>query len=485
MSKPLNRTTAQTPLVYPERIVQFGGGNFLRAFVDWMVEKLNTETDFGGSVVIVKPTPHGDYAALEKQDGLFHVALHGLQDGQLVTERQLITCVSRSVHPYQNYDAYLAIARQPELRFIVSNTTEAGIAFNADDTVDAQPPDSFPAKLTQFLYHRYQHFAGQADKGCIILPCELIDANGAQLKQVILQYVESWKLDSDFVAWLDTANVFCNTLVDRIVTGFPQQEREAEALQAIGYDDRVLVEGEQYHSWIIEAPDWIRDEFPVQRCDLNVKIVHDLTPHRTVKVRILNGAHTSMVPIGYLLGLESVREAIENPALGVFIQQLIFDEVIPYLDVDVPETELTAFANDVMNRFRNPFLHHRLLSIALNSVSKFKTRLLPSLIAFVEKQEQPPERIVFALAALLRFYQGEWQGQPIPLQDDDDIITRLQIIWQSDMSLTEKVTALLQDEASWGMDLAAIDGLVERVTQDITRIEADGVRAVLETLAQG
>lgn len=477
MPQSLNRKTANAQSHYPERIVQFGGGNFLRAFVDWIVEILNEETGFNSSVVIVKPTPHGSYDPIDAQDGLFYVQLHGIQAGELITERKLITCVRRTVNPYEVYHAYLELARQPEIRFIVSNTTEAGITFTADNRPDDAPPDSFPGKLTAFLYERYQHFQGDASKGCIILPCELIEQNGSRLQEIVLRYAELWRLEPSFAEWVNEHNHFCNTLVDRIVTGFPQ-ERSQAIVDEIGFEDHLLVEGEQYHSWIIEAPATLQHEFPVHQTALNVKIVDDSALYREMKVRILNGAHTAMVPVGYLLGLATVREVIEHPTMGQWVHNLLFEEVIPSLDL--PGLDVRQFAREVMDRFRNPFIQHRLVSIALNSTSKFKVRLLPSLIAYHSRFDELPPRVVMALAALIRFYKGEWAGEVIPLNDDAAVMDWFREVWNSGKSMPDIAAAVLRNDNLWGQDLSLIDGLVDRLSDDLFNIERDGILPMIE-----
>lgn len=479
MLSPLNRQSIPPHVTYPERLVQFGEGNFLRAFIDWIVEHLNEQTGFASSVVIVAPIPGDGYKRINEQQGLYHVQLHGLLEGELVTQRKLITCVNRAISPYDDYRAFLAIAEQPEIRFIVSNTTEAGIAFVPDDRLQDTPPSSFPGKLTAFLYHRYQHFSGDMDKGCIILPCELIDRNGDQLKACVHQYADLWQLEPGFRTWLEASHVFCNTLVDRIVPGFPHTRAE-QALNELGFDDRLLVEGEQYHSWIIESPDpeRVKHELPVLQSNLNIRVVDDLTPYRNLKVHILNGAHTAMVPMGHLLGVNTVREGIEHPVLGQFIMALIMDEVLPTMDF--PEAELTAFAQSVFQRFQNPFIHHRLLTIALNSISKFKTRVLPSLKLYTYRQQRLPRRIVFALAALIRFYKGEWQGNPIPVNDDPAVMAWFRQSWDSVVSLPPFVTSVLQNESLWGEDLTRIDGLVELTSRYLERMETDGIARVIE-----
>jgi tagaturonate reductase len=469
----LNRQTVPVDKHFPERIVQFGGGNFLRGFVDWIVEQMNAQTDFAGSVVIVKPTPHGSYAGLDAQNGLFHVRLTGGEAGSPVTQTTLVTCVSRTVNPYSDYDAFLNLARQPAVRFIVSNTTESGITYDPAIRFEDQPSESFPAKLTAFLYERYRHFLGDAAYGCVVLPCELIERNGAQLKEMLLRYAELWQLAPGFISWLDQSCTFCNTLVDRIVSGFPQGDSAAIS-ESLGCEDRLLVEGEQYHSWVIEAPAWLAREFPVHQTDLNVKIVDDVRPYHALKVRILNGAHTSMVAPGLFLGLDSVRQAIEHPVLGQFIRDLVYDEIVPSLDL--PEAQ--PFADAVLLRFQNPFLHHRLASIAQNSLSKFKARLLPTLLVSAQRGKLPA-RIALVFAALIRFYSGEWRGVSLPVSDDPTQMAWLRQLWESGVSKREIAARTLSNDSLWGINLTEIPGLTERVSGCLGEMEVDTVEKLL------
>jgi len=481
MTQLLNKQTVSNIDTYPERVVQFGGGNFLRAFVDWIIEILNEETDFASSVVLVKSTA-GTYDALDQQDGLYHTLLQGIQAGELVEESKLITCVNRTLYPYEDFESYLDLARQPDIRFVFSNTTEAGITFVDSDKVTDAPPSSFPAKLTLFLLERYRHFDGASDKGCIIIPTELIVDNGKTLREIILQYADLWSLDSSFIEWVKLHNVFCNTLVDRIVTGFPKGNAE-QVFKSLGYKDNLLVAGEIYHSWIIEGDSTLLDEFPVAKTQtpLNVKIIDDASVYRTIKVRLLNGAHTSIVPIGYLLGIESVRESVEHPALGQFVQDLLKHEVIPSID-GVALEELQSFANDVIDRFRNPHIHHLLIAIALNSTSKFKERLLPSLLGYYTKTGQLPHRIVLAFSALIRFYKGDWQGETIPLKDDAQVLAWFKQQWDESDSVESLVTAVLQNVDLWGQDLSLIDGLFEQVSANIIAIDNDDLESKLVAL---
>lgn len=482
MTPLLSRRLLRRPKTRPDRIVQFGGGNFLRGFVDWVVEILNDETDFDSGIVLVKATP-GRYDALDRQDRLFTVWLRGLRAGEQIEQGRLITAVNRAVYPYQDFDSYLDIAKQAEIRFIFSNTTEAGIVYAASDALSDRPPASFPAKLTVFLHERYRHFDGAADKGCIIIPTELIVDNAAQLRQIILRYADLWRLEPDFAAWVNQHNLFCNTLVDRIVSGYPQADAE-RIFARLGYEDRLLTVGEIYHSWIIEAEPTLLDEFPIDQTStpLNVKIVADAAPYRTIKVRILNGAHTAMVPLGCLLGIESVRQALEHETLASFIQNLIFQEVIPAV-ADIPQAELESFARDVFDRFRNPHIHHHLLTIALNTSSKVKERLLPSLLAYLDLKGELPPRLLIALAGFICFYKGEWRGETIPLNDDALVLTWFEQQWaQVDagaLSIDGLVRAVLGNAQLWGMDLSQTAGLAARLAADVRAIEAGRLLTLL------
>lgn len=463
------------------RILQFGGGNFLRAFTDWMFQKLNEQTDFAGSIILVKPTPHGDYTALRKQDGLFHVLLNGIKDGELKEELSLVECVQKVIHPYNEWNEYLKSAEIPELRFIISNTTEAGIIFKGDDAkpVDSCPQE-FPAKLTYWLWHRYSHFKAADDKGCIILPLELIADNGQALKAAVLDYANSWQLEKKFIQWMQEHNTFCNTLVDRIVSGFPK-DRVPEIEAKTGAQDELLVAGELYHSWIIEAPESLAKELPFDQTDLQVKFASDLDIHRQIKVRILNGAHTSMVPVGLLAEVELVSEGINHPLIGGYIEHLLFQEVIPQISHE--EGELRQFAQDVIDRFKNTSIRHKLISIALNSSSKFKTRLLPSFWDYVKQKEQLPPHIVFAWAALICLYKGEWKGKQIELKDDPEVLAFFKEIWQKEtgdyQDLVEKV---LQRIDIWGKDLSEMSELKEALAGFVELIVKEGMEGALKQL---
>ncbi|PFO06872.1 altronate oxidoreductase [Bacillus sp. AFS076308] len=479
----LNRTTYKDYNTYPEKILQFGEGNFLRGFVDWQIQVLNEKTDFNGSVVVVQPRGSEKIDRINRQDGLFTLYLQGLKDGKPVNEHMVIDSISRGINLFTDYQDYLKLAASDELRFIISNTTEAGIVFDPDDKLEDRPQRSFPGKLTAFLYHRFLAFDGDVNRGCILIPCELIENNGGKLKEVVLKYASHWNLDSEFTAWIDQANTFCSSLVDRIVPGYPTDSIEEKTAE-IGFQDELMVVGEQYHLWAIEGPDSLKQELPVAGTGLNTLIVDDLTPFRTRKVRILNGAHTAMTPVAYLSGLDTVEEAVNDPEIGLFIKELIAEEIIPTFEGDLEE--LTLYAGDVLNRFANPFIKHYLMSISLNSISKFKTRNLPALLDYVAKNESLPKRMVFSLSSLIYFYHGKRGEEPIQLQDQPEIVQFFQAIWQQNedylVEAKELAEKVLSEQKLWEMDLASIPGLVDAVSTNLLQMEQKGVRKALKEL---
>ncbi len=453
----------------PLRVLQFGGGNFLRAFADWMIDVLNERTDFNGAVAVVKPTERGDYTELRAQEGLFTVVLDGIRQGRRVRERRVVTCVQRVIQPYTQRANFLATAEVPEMRFVISNTTEAGIRFREEPLPAQGMPTEFPAKLCLWLHHRFCHFAaagegGGRGRGCIVLPLELIEDNGEALRRCVLQYADHWELLPEFRQWVVEENYFCSSLVDRIVSGYPA-DWAAEIAAETGHDDPLLVAGEFYHSWVISAPEFVADELPFAKTNLNVTFTEHLAAYREIKVRLLNGAHTSIVPTGYLAGLDTVGQVMDDPRLSAYLEHVLYQEIIPSLDY--PEAALRRFAAEVLDRFRNPSIHHRLLDISLNSTTKFRTRLLPSLLDYQRKTGELPGGIVRALAALLRFYRGDRGGQPIPLRDAADRLAFFKQEWaqfgHGKQDLDALVGHVLARADWWGRDLNQIPGLTARV----------------------
>lgn len=479
MLKPLNRSTIGDTSARPVKVLQFGGGNFLRAFADWVIDVMNERTDFNGAVQIIQSVSQGTGKLINEQNGLYHVVINGIKNNKPFTETRLITSVTGAVNPDQDFAAFLKISENPDLEFVISNTTEAGIVFNENDRSLHDLPASFPGKLTVLLFHRYRFFQGDKNKALIIIPCELITKNGEELKKAVLQYAQLWKLPLEFKQWLDH-NTFCNTLVDRVVPGFPK-ETIREIQQSTGYDDKLVVMAEPFHLWVIEGPDHVRERFPADTAGLDVKFVSDHNPYRTRKVRILNGAHTALVPVAYLHGLRTVRESVEDNFTGTFIRKVIYDEIIPTLDL--PHEELKQFADDVIQRFQNPYIKHELITIALNSISKFKVRVVPSILEYQLRKKQLPKRLLFSLAALIRFYKGEWNGSIIPLQDTPDVIEFFKTAWASENSAKEIVEKVLSNTTLWGTDLTRIKGLVQAVSnylESVNRgelIKAEGLMA--------
>ncbi|QCJ71000.1 tagaturonate reductase [Providencia heimbachae] len=467
---------------FPTRIIQFGEGNFLRAFVDWIVDVLNEKTDLNAGITIIRPINTDFPPSLNCQDGLYTTLIRGLNEkGEKVSESRLIRSVNNEINVYKEHDSYLALAKDKNIQFVFSNTTEAGISYNPNDKIDDTPPISYPAKLTQLLFARFNHFNGDRDKGWVIIPCELIDYNGEALKEIILRYALEWKLPKAFVEWIETANTFCSTLVDRIVTGYPRDEIES-IQQELGYQDEFVDTAEYFYLFVIQGPDWLAQKLCLDKYPMNVHIVDDIKPYKERKVAILNGAHTAMVPIAWLCGLNTVGQAMEDKDVKLFIEKLLNDDIIPVLDL--PEAELRTFADAVTGRFQNPYIQHQLLSIALNSMTKFKTRLLPQLMAGIH-QGYVSERLCFALAALLIFYRGQRSGEVYPLQDDEIWLTRFAQLWPKvgdSISSKEFVSTVLSDKKHWEQDLSQNEELVDKVSKQIDAILNQGMRAALNKL---
>jgi len=411
-----------------EKIIQFGEGGFLRGFVDWMLQEVNEKTDFDGNVVVVQPIEHGMCDKLTEQNCVYTHVMRGLENGEATVKSKIIDVISRCIKPYDNYDEYLNLSKNPDLRFIVSNTTESGIAYDKNDKLTDTPPKSFPAKITALLYKRFE----LGLRGFIFLPCELIDKNGETLKSIILKIADDNKLGEDFKSWVENENTFCNTLVDRIVTGYPKDEKID-----LPYTDNMLNTSEIFHLWVIEGPKAILDEIPLDKIGLNIIVTDNLQMYRTRKVRILNGAHTSMIPYAMLEGIETVKDCMENKKMNEFLNKCVFDEIIPTLDL--PKEELLSYANDVFERFSNPFIKHLCASISLNSVSKFKVRVLPSLLEYIKRCGKMPENLILSLYKLIEFYK---KGTPT---DDEAIIK-----FMKEKSIKE----ILANKDFWDEDLS-------------------------------
>lgn len=461
----------------PERVLQFGEGNFLRAFADDFIDQMNERAGFDAKVVLVQPRGGHPEAAdrFSEQDGLYTLILRGRENGEAVERTRVISCVSRCLDPKRDWEKLLACAHNPQLRFIISNTTEAGIVFDPACRAEDAPPSSFPAKLTRFLHERWQ----RGLPGLIILSCELIDHNGDELKRCVGEYVKLWALGDAFAAWLEGENVFCSTLVDRIVTG--GAKGDAPALwEKFGFEDQLIDTGEVFAAWVIEGPQSLKDELPFEKAGLPIQVVDDVTPYKQRKVRILNGAHTSMVLGAYLAGKNIVRDCMQDGAIRAFLNKAMFEEIIPTLDL--PAEELRSFAASVIDRFDNPYIDHQLLDIALNSASKWKARVMPSLTEYVRRTGALPRCLSFSLAAFIAFYtKGEREGTAYPVRDDP---------WVLDFFAAHKgdspaalARAVVDDERLWDGELTKIPGLTEAVAAALERVEAVGMYEAMKECA--
>jgi len=407
-----------------EKVIQFGEGGFLRGFVDWMLQIANEKTDFDGKVVVVQPIKDGLCDVLRAQN---HVYTHICRGKEGVLTKK-IDVISRAVKPYDEFDDYIALASNPDFRFIVSNTTEAGICFDASNKLSDRPANSFPGKLTQLLYKRYELGLG----GFVFLPCELIEKNGQTLKECILKYADLWELGDGFKSWIEKDNIFTNTLVDRINTGYPKDE-----VIDVGFDDKLINTSEYYHLWVIQGYNDLFSELPLDKCELNVILTDNLDIYRTRKVRILNGAHTSLVPFALLLGFDTVKSCMDSEKMLTHIKRCVFNEIIP--TIQMPKHELVEYAQNVLTRFANPYIKHYLSSISLNSVSKFKVRVLPSILEYIKKYYEAPKTLMLSFGMLIEFYRTD-------MPNDDPAVM--------EFMKTATVDEILANTALWGQDLS-------------------------------
>lgn len=477
--KALNKETAQKN-IRPEKVIQFGEGNFLRAFVDWIIFNMNEKTDFNGSVVVVQPIEKGMIDMLNGQDCLYHVNLQGLDNGEPVNSLTKIDVISRALNAYTQNDEFMHLAEQPEIRFVISNTTEAGIAFDPSCKLTDKPASSYPGKLTQLLYHRYEYFKGDMTKGLIVFPCELIFLNGHKLKECILQYIELWNLGEDFKNWFLNACGVYATLVDRIVPGFPR--KEIDGIKAkLGYDDNMVVQGEFFHLWVIEAPAEIANEFPADKAGLNVLFVPSEEPYHERKVTLLNGPHTVLSPVAYLSGVNIVRDACQHPVIGKYINKVMYEELMETLNL--PKEELQKFAGDVLERFVNPFVDHQVTSIMLNSFPKYETRDLPGLKTYLARKGELPKGLVLGLAAIITYYKGgvREDGAEIVPNDAPEIMALLKDLWAT--GNTRKVAeGVLAEESIWKSNLNEIPGLTDLVVTYLDSIQSVGMLETVKTI---
>ncbi len=469
----------------PEKVMQFGEGNFLRAFVDYWFDVSNERVGWNGKCVLVQPIAQGLTGLINAQEGLYTLYLRGRQNGEKVDAKRVISSVSRAINPYEKegYDAMMALAVSDDLEYVVSNTTEAGIVYDPACQQADCPPSSFPAKLTQVLYARWK--AGKP--GVVVLSCELIDNNGKELQKCVGQYIAQWGLEDAFRQWVDAECTFCSTLVDRIVPGRIRDAAEVARLEAEnGYHDELIDVGEVFGVWNIEGPDWLADKLPFKAAGLNCPVVPDVTPYKKRKVRILNGAHTGFVLGAYLAGFDIVRDCMQDETVLGFMNKMLYEEVVPILPLD--KEDCKQFAAAVQDRFNNPFVNHELMSISLNSTSKWRARNMPSFLEYVEANGALPPCLTMSFAAYIAFYSSDIQaltdkglvckrpkGNEYTISDD---------AWALEFYYAHKddapealVHAVMTNEQMWGQDLTAVPGFEAATVQNLKLIREKGAKA--------
>lgn len=476
------------PDATPIRIMQFGEGGFLRAFVDWIFKRLNDSGLFQGTVRVVQPIEQGMVERLGKQGYVYSLVLRGMENGKVMDEPSFIDVIRDGLNPYTEWKRFIDCACEADLRYVVSNTTEAGIVYVKTDKPTDACPQSYPAKVAAMLAARYDKFGGAADKGLLFLPCELIEANGTKLREAIIKHLADWGLEATVGAWVNAHCRFYNTLVDRIVSGYPRGAGEAEKIwEKLDCKDDMLDVGEYFHLWVVEGDLSITDEIPFQKTGLNVVVTDNLKPYRDRKVRVLNGAHTGNVLGAYLSGIDTVSEMMADEKFGANLRTMVMEEILP--GVKLPDDDKRKYAEAVFERFQNPFVRHELISISLNSVSKWKVRVLVSLKDYIAQKKAIPQKIAFSLAALMAFYRGKWEGDKFvgtrekgtyTISDDKFVLEAFDAAWTAHaadpMALAKQIMA---DERLWGEDLTKIDGLADSVGAALADITAKGPRAAL------
>lgn len=470
---------------FPEKVLQIGDGNFIRGFVDWMIDEMNRKTEFNGTIVSIQATPRGKGVyKLNRQDGLFTLLLRGMENGVIVDEKQTISAISRGINPYTNWSDVLKTAEAQEIEFLFSNTTEAGLRYEKGDYSIHAAPLSFPGKVVALLYHRYVHFEGQLDKGWILIPCELIENNGDELKKICLKVIEDWELPNAFTKWVLEACTFCNTLVDRIVPGYPENEAN-DLFEQFGYTDALLTVAEPYHLFVIEGPAFVEVKLPFKEAGLNVHF-EKIALYRELKIKLLNAPHTMLASIGLAIGIESVRKGMEDPLLSSYISNTLIEEVCVTLDSSGKE-KAKLYIEQVFNRFVNPYLHHRLADISLNSFSKFKARVWPCIYTYRKEFGANPKRLVFAFSSLLYYFEGIQQNKGYVVKDDEDVITKFTLFYDqfngSKEILVKFIENLIQEE--FLQTYEDLGDLPEAIANDFFLMKEKGIQSALRTLENG
>lgn len=468
-----------------ETVLQFGEGNFLRAFVDWMIDLSNEKYSYPGSVVIVQPIPNGLADLINEQDGIYTLSMRGnSQEGKKI-ENRVIKSVSRAINPYETFEDYKAFVESEDLKYVISNTTEAGITYLKEDLKEDEVQDSFPAKVAQLLYFRYKKFDGAKEKGLVFFPVELIDNNGYYLEKYVNKHIENWGLEKEFKDWVKESCHFTSTLVDRIVTGRPSADEAEEFSKENDYEDKLLVFSELFNLWVIEGDKDKAKDFAFEDLPCNVIWTDNVDPYKKRKVRILNGGHTSTVPAAVIHGYDIVRDFMEDNVFDTYLNDLIDEEVIP--TIDLKKEDLIKFKEEVALRFNNPYVDHKLLSITLNSISKFNARCLPSIVDYYNNTGKAPKHFAFSLAALIRFYEIEkneegyfgkdQNGKSYPVQDDEKLLE-----FFSEKAKSENYIDEVLESDIWEYDLEKLGDFKDLVKKYYKEIKTRAIRDVMEEI---
>lgn len=472
----LNKNIAKKSTA-PVKIMQFGEGNFLRAFVDWIIKKMNDSGKYNGHVVVVQPLEFGRVENLKEQDYLYNVYLQGVDNGQVVRTHELIDVIDDGINPYSEFDKYLKYAESEDLEVIISNTTEAGICLDENDTNFDVCPKTYPGKVLCLLKHRYDYFKGDASKGLNIICCELIDNNADELHRVLNELAKIKGYDEAFISWINSACHYSSTLVDRIVPGYPRDDIEA-ITKELGYIDNNVVKCEIFHLWVLAKEENVMKAFPCDQVGLNAIYADSIKPYKQRKVKILNGCHTCMVPVSYLYGIDTVRESIEDPVVGKFAREFVYDEVIQ--TIKLPRDDMERFANSVFERYLNPFVRHELMSIALNSISKYWARVLPTVKDYLEINNKLPRHAVFSLAALIKFYEGKRGDADIALNDSPNYLEYFKDLFAKGLSEEAIVKDVLSQVDMWQEDLNNIPTMYDEVLKYYKAINSKGMKVALK-----
>lgn len=478
----MNQSTVETDM--PVKIIQIGDGNFIRAFIDWLIDGLNKQTDFNGKVALVQALPNDQtIPKLEQQDWLYTVVLQGRENNRVINDRYVIEAIDRGINPYTEWEELLELVKEKQVECLFSNTTEAGIQYMKESYRVGHSPISFPGKVTALLYQRYLHFNGERDKGWVIVPCELIENNGDRLKEICLKIASDWELPAAFEKWIQESCAFCNTLVDRIVPGFPK-EQENPVFNELEYDDQLLAVAEPYHLFVIEGPDDVKERLPFHQTKLHVQF-DEIQPYRELKVKLLNAPHTILATLGLFKGVNNVKESMESKELFRFIDHVLKDEIVPTLR-DSEQKMAGSYINQVYNRFLNPYLDHQLASIRLNHYSKFITRVWPTIYNYIEKYQTAPKRLSFAFAVFILFYQGRDHQVQYEIQDDQAILERFHSFYArfdgSKPQLHSFVKELIkQDFLSYSNDVH-IEALCHLIVDYFFLIKDKGIECALKEI---